>query len=341
MHVERHLPPLLELLLLRGAVVVPQRHALRQNLSDPAAGVKLRQAVVGIRNQPLPEGAQSNLGHRPVEEDLGRNVHVVDRVLQVGHQQQVPRRVKVVVDRLVEDVTQHGPGLCPLVRILVDEEDKVLDQLEEVLLHREVRGQLHGRLVLDAHVLLVAEDLGLGLRTRRGGVLGLGLRLLGGRSIGVLGLLLLDVHEHPHGVVHSLGLRVVVLQLPQGDPGHHRLLVLPGKVLGDLLSHGQDHGLVLEPVEVVLGVRVDDLQRLEPLVVQALQAANQVARDRDGVALSGALLLLRVVLLKGVLHGNVRKLLQQVQQSQNRLAGAVPHGDGQVRPQRPAHVEVG
>mmetsp|Transcript_9105 Transcript_9105/g.32761 ORF Transcript_9105/g.32761 Transcript_9105/m.32761 type:complete len:252 (-) Transcript_9105:1202-1957(-) len=250
---EGHLPPLLELLLLRGPVVVPEGDALGQDLPDSAARIELRQAVVGVRDETLPKGTQSDLGHGPVEQELRGDVHVVHSVLQVGHQEQVPRGVEVVVDGLVVDVAQHGAGLGPLVGVLVDEVHEVLHERVRVLLHREVGGQRH------RHDLLLLE-----LDSRRG----LGLRLrsrLRGR-----GLLLLDLRQGPHGLVHGLRLEIQVLDLPQRDPGHHGVLRGLGKVVGHLLSDSEDDQLVLEPVDVVLGVRVDDLERLEPLIVQPL-----------------------------------------------------------------------
>ena len=44
----------------------------------------------------------------------------------------------------------------------------------------------------------------------------------------------------------------------------------------DLLSQGQEKWLVLHPLQVQVGVRVQDLQALEQLVIQALNEADKV-----------------------------------------------------------------
>lgn len=44
-----------------------------------------------------------------------------------------------------------------------------------------------------------------------------------------------------------------------------------------LLGEGQEQGLVLHPLQVHVGVGVQDLQALEQLIIQSLNEAHQVA----------------------------------------------------------------
>lgn len=70
---ETHLPP-------------GHGHALRQQLLDAPRGVELRQAGVRLGDQPSAEGAQPQLPHRPVVQDLRADVHLLHVVLQAGAQ---------------------------------------------------------------------------------------------------------------------------------------------------------------------------------------------------------------------------------------------------------------
>lgn len=90
-------------------VIAPAHgHALGQELLDPLAGVELSEAGVGLGNEASPEGAQPQLRHGPVVQDLGADVHGLDILLQVAHQQHVPPSVEPVVDRLKEDAAHQN-----------------------------------------------------------------------------------------------------------------------------------------------------------------------------------------------------------------------------------------
>lgn len=49
-----------------------------------------------------------------------------------------------------------------------------------------------------------------------------------------------------------------------------------------LLGQGQEQRLILHPLQVQVGVRVQDLQALEELIIQPLNESNQVAPDLHG-----------------------------------------------------------
>ena len=59
-------------------------HALSKNLLDSASGVQVSQAGVGVCDQAQPEGAQAQLSHGAVVQDLGADVHVLDIVLHTS-----------------------------------------------------------------------------------------------------------------------------------------------------------------------------------------------------------------------------------------------------------------
>ena len=58
----------------------------------------------------LPESAKSQLNHGPVEYDHCWDVCVVDGLLQVGHEHQIPGKVPLVVQAVVVYLEQDGPG---------------------------------------------------------------------------------------------------------------------------------------------------------------------------------------------------------------------------------------
>ena len=66
----------------------------------------------------MPEPTEPELHHGPVVEDLSDGVAVVDGVLQVGHQHQVPGSEPVVVNGLVVDVAEDRSGPQP-VRVVL------------------------------------------------------------------------------------------------------------------------------------------------------------------------------------------------------------------------------
>ena len=112
-----------------------RQKTLSYQLLAAASQLDVKQSVVGVLTSnnnegvSLPTGlnyldlgvsepAEAELDHGPVVEDLSDGVTVVDRVLQVGHQHQVPGGEPVVVDGLVVDVAEDGPGPQP-VRVVL------------------------------------------------------------------------------------------------------------------------------------------------------------------------------------------------------------------------------
>ena len=83
----------------------------------------------------MPEPTEPELHHGPVVEDLSDGVAVVDGVLQVGHQHQVPGSEPVVVDGLVVDVAENSSGPQPVSVVLaVDELAQLVDHVAARLL---------------------------------------------------------------------------------------------------------------------------------------------------------------------------------------------------------------
>mmetsp|Transcript_27411 Transcript_27411/g.59899 ORF Transcript_27411/g.59899 Transcript_27411/m.59899 type:complete len:330 (+) Transcript_27411:698-1687(+) len=301
MHVEGHLAAALQLLLLGVALVVPAlRHALGEQLLDAAAGVELAEAAVGLGDEAGAEGAEAELGHGAVEEDLRGDVHVLHAVLHVRHEQQVARRVEVVEDGAVEYVAQHCARLAPLVAEAVNGGVQRLDQRRQVRRHhvrqRDHHVHLDGGGLLLLHLVLGALLL-VGDLVREGGLLRVRLvlrRLLLGRRRRVQLLLHGQLH---HRVVHLRALVVHVLQTAQRHLGDRDGVALLLEVVGDEVRQHQEDGLVLEAVDVVLRVRINALQRLEQLVVQALQERQQVAPHLLGrVGVHGGALRLTLLL---------------------------------------------
>lgn len=72
-HVEGHLPALLDLLLLLVALLhAAHQQPLPQQLLGPPARLDVQQGIVGVLDHALPEGADAQLHHRPVVQNLPR-----------------------------------------------------------------------------------------------------------------------------------------------------------------------------------------------------------------------------------------------------------------------------
>mmetsp|Transcript_25796 Transcript_25796/g.48951 ORF Transcript_25796/g.48951 Transcript_25796/m.48951 type:complete len:286 (-) Transcript_25796:515-1372(-) len=119
------------------------------------------------------------------------------------------------------------------------------------------------------------------------------------------------------------------------------------------MGQDQEHGLVFEAVHVLLRVRVDALQRLEQLVVQTLQEGEDVAPHllrvlplrRLGWRSRGAGLVILIIPI-GVrvvlwVHDDVRVVLEQLQQLQQRAHRLAPYCHRKVCGHRGRNVEVG
>ena len=61
-----------------------------------------------------------------------------------------------------------------------------------------------------------------------------------------------------------------------GGAAQFHWAILNPAVGADLLGQGQEKGLILHSLQVQIGVRVQDLQALEQLVVQTLNEAHKV-----------------------------------------------------------------
>ena len=95
-----------------------RQKTLGQQLLRPAPQLDVQQAVVRFPDLRVPERAQAKLDHRPVVKDLSRRVSMGHAVLQVGHEHEVPGLVPVVVDSVVVNVAEDGPGSKPVGGVL-------------------------------------------------------------------------------------------------------------------------------------------------------------------------------------------------------------------------------
>mmetsp|Transcript_4969 Transcript_4969/g.9146 ORF Transcript_4969/g.9146 Transcript_4969/m.9146 type:complete len:991 (+) Transcript_4969:388-3360(+) len=120
-HVEGHLATLLHQLLLWGLVLVLDGHALGEQLLEAGAGVELIETSMGVEDEAASESRETQLSQSAIVDDLGGHIHGLDPVLEVAHQEQIARAVKVVVDALVVDHAQHGTRLGALVTVAVDQ----------------------------------------------------------------------------------------------------------------------------------------------------------------------------------------------------------------------------
>ena len=78
------------------------------------------------------EATKTQLNHGSVVEDLSGRITVMNGVLEVGHEHQVPGLVPVVVDRVVVDVTQDGSGPHTVCQVLaVDELAQLVHHLRQ------------------------------------------------------------------------------------------------------------------------------------------------------------------------------------------------------------------
>mmetsp|Transcript_20348 Transcript_20348/g.44140 ORF Transcript_20348/g.44140 Transcript_20348/m.44140 type:complete len:362 (+) Transcript_20348:696-1781(+) len=308
-HVVRDQPAPLELLLLGIAISeARRRHRLRKELLEArSGGSDLHQRSMRFWHQLVCKRADAEPDERAVVEDLRRDVRVVHRVAQMRHQQHVARSHVPPVECVVVDVAEQRARFGAVGAVRVD----ALGEREHLLLqvararHREVArggGRIVGRaarrlcrfaqlglwlghrliiviiiiiiilvVLLLLHGLLLLLCLGLG-----GDGLGLGRH---GRLRQLHLALLRVVHRH---VEERLLAVVGVLDDARADArgvcerlGRGRLRV----VVGERVLHQIDEGhFVLEASHVLGRVRVLLLQRLVPLVVDALEVGEDVAR---------------------------------------------------------------
>lgn len=109
-------------------------YALREKLLDPG-GADVPQAVVRIIDQPLAERAESQRDHHSVIQDLRRNVSLTNVILQVAHEQQIPRGMEAIMQSVVSDVAEHRAGTSAVIAMLVDRHAQLAQLLRVVRLN--------------------------------------------------------------------------------------------------------------------------------------------------------------------------------------------------------------
>ena len=220
------------------------------------------------------EGAQADLHHGAIVENLERHVGVVDALLQVRHEYEIARLEPAIVQRIVIDVAEHGLGAQSVGRVVgVDELAELVDELLRALL---VVGVVLVVDVLDlaqvdaAHLLLVAPflDVLLELLDQRAD---LGLVL---EPLDVLGAvrvaLLQDLDEL---LAHAVG---------HGE--HAAAYAILVRLVGDVLVVLADVGVELDVLVALQDVDelVEHAQRVAPVLgVHALLEARVVV-EVDG-----------------------------------------------------------
>mmetsp|Transcript_31530 Transcript_31530/g.89532 ORF Transcript_31530/g.89532 Transcript_31530/m.89532 type:complete len:261 (+) Transcript_31530:1460-2242(+) len=228
--------------------------------------------------------------------------------------------MEVVVDGSVVDLAEHGSGLGPLIAVLEDEGDEGLDERLGVLLHHI--GRRHDQLdVLKLGLGLLAE-----VSIRRGVSISIHFSC-GSLALALRCCLLLEDHHLAHGVVHWSCLVVEVLDAAQRQPGDVGIVLNAHQVV---CAHGgkrQENRLVLQPLQVLVGVRVCDLEGLEHLVIQALHEGHKVALHLDSALSVRWGLLLEHREFAAVDNGDVSVLLQDLQDFEKKLHAAPPKGD--------------
>ena len=108
-HVEWKLTLLLEALLLwRDLVVALDHDTLCQQLLLASGAADLLESVLGLVDESGAESAKTDLNKGSVEENLGVDVEVADRLLQVRHEHHVASLVVVVMESQEVNLAQHG-----------------------------------------------------------------------------------------------------------------------------------------------------------------------------------------------------------------------------------------
>ena len=111
MHVEGQLALALQPLLLRRDLrVALHLEALGEEFLLSIAAADLLEGILRLVDEAGAEGAEADLHECAVEENLGVDVEVIDRVLEMRHQHHVACAEVLVVEREVVDLAQHGPG---------------------------------------------------------------------------------------------------------------------------------------------------------------------------------------------------------------------------------------
>jgi hypothetical protein len=131
-HVERQKTPLFDEFLLRG-VLRESLDSLSQQLLGTLRGKDLEQGRLTFGKVTLLEGGKTDLNDDSVVQDLSGDVGVLDRVLEVAHQEHVPGLVILAVERVVVDVAQHGSGSDERRSITVQVDGERVDEVVGLL----------------------------------------------------------------------------------------------------------------------------------------------------------------------------------------------------------------
>ena len=145
-HVERQQSPLFDELLL-GSVVGESLGTLGQELLGALRGKDLEQGRLALGDETLFERGETDLDDDSVVQDLGGHVGVLDRSLELAHQEHVTGLVVFAIGGVVVDVAQHGPGSDEGRGVSVEVDGEGVDEVVGVLRGRNVGhlGRLAGQ----------------------------------------------------------------------------------------------------------------------------------------------------------------------------------------------------
>mmetsp|Transcript_6228 Transcript_6228/g.15144 ORF Transcript_6228/g.15144 Transcript_6228/m.15144 type:complete len:452 (+) Transcript_6228:752-2107(+) len=249
MHVVRHLPPPLGLLLLRRLVEALVLDPLREEFlqpRDPTARrvwrrVELLEAGMRLRGHTQTERAHTELGHGPVEQNLHGDIQHRHRLLKMAHQQHVSRLEELVHQRQMIDMAQHCLALRLLLAVPVHQHGQILQRTVF-----DIRGNRQLRLPC-VFVLRNRHPLH---RNRR-------------QTLIQLVRLVVQVHDATGCNTRRLG------QILDD------ILV----ILLDVRRKQHQRSLVLQAVHILGRIRINLLPRLVQLVVEALDQRGEVTAD--------------------------------------------------------------
>ena len=136
-HVERQKTPLFDEFLLRG-VLRESLDSLSQELLGTLRRKDFEQGRLTFGKVTLLEGGKTDLNDDSVVQDLSGDIGVLNRVLEVAHQEHIPGLVVLAVERVVVDVAQHGSGSDEGRRITVQIDGERVDEVVGLLRGRDV-----------------------------------------------------------------------------------------------------------------------------------------------------------------------------------------------------------
>lgn len=127
-HVERQQPSLLDELLLRRELGPVSLDRLGKELLLSLGREHLGQDCLALADVSTAERREAELHDSPVVQDLSGDVGVLDRVLHVRHEEQIPGLVVPPVHGVVEDVDEDGAGAQQRRFRAVDVDAKEVDE---------------------------------------------------------------------------------------------------------------------------------------------------------------------------------------------------------------------